>query len=220
MSRRQGQGALIAIEGGDGAGKSGVITALSAALRARGHEPLLTREPGGTPEAETLRGLLLNASGPQWHEDAELLLVTAARVQHVRTLIFPALAAGRIVVTDRFAGSTLAYQGAGHGLGEDKIRALHRLFLDDLWPDLTLVLDVDPDVGLARSRARLATEQADEGRFEGLADDFHRRVRQSFLDQARAAPERHALIDAHQPQEAVQADAVAALDAFLDRRDA
>lgn len=208
-------GAFIAVEGVDGSGKSGVVRHLIAALTQRGHDVLGTREPGGTPQGEALRGLLLAGEDDAWDPRAELLLMTAARVQHVARVVLPAVAAGRVVVSDRYAGSTLAYQGAGRGMAEGLIRDLHAAVVDDVWPDLTLVLDLDPAVGLARSRKRLATDAIDEGRFESLDLAFHQRIRAAFLAQAAAAPERHVVIDASGPPDAVQAAALTAIEAML-----
>ncbi|MFN3434764.1 MAG: dTMP kinase [Sphingomonas sp.] len=210
-------GAFIAVEGVDGSGKSGVVRALVAGLSAQGRDVLGTREPGGTPQGEALRGLLLAGSDDAWEPRAELLLMTAARVQHVARVIRPAVAAGRIVVSDRYAGSTLAYQGAGRGMDDGLIRDLHAKVVDDLWPDLTVVLDLDPAIGLARSRKRLSDAAIDEGRFESLALSFHQRIRAAFLAQAAAAPERHVVIDASGTPEAVQAAALAAVEQFLVR---
>lgn len=210
-------GAFIAVEGVDGSGKSGVVRALVAGLAAQGRDVLGTREPGGTPQGEALRGLLLAGSDDAWEPRAELLLMTAARVQHVARVIRPAVAAGRIVVSDRYAGSTLAYQGAGRGMDDGLIRDLHAKVVDDLWPDLTVVLDLDPAIGLARSRKRLSDAAIDEGRFESLALSFHQRIRAAFLAQAAAAPERHVVIDASGTPEAVQAAALAAVEQFLVR---
>jgi len=210
-------GAFIAVEGVDGSGKSGVVRRLVAGLQARGHDVVGTREPGGTPQGEALRGLLLAGEDAAWEPRAELLLMTAARVQHVARVVLPAVAAGRVVVSDRYAGSTLAYQGAGRGMSEPLIRELHAAMVDDLWPDLTLVLDVDPAVGLARSRKRLSDGGIDEGRFESLDLAFHQRIREAFLAQATAAPERHAVIDASGAPGAVQAQALAAVERFLAR---
>ena len=181
--------ALIAVEGIDGSGKSGVVRHLAAHLRGLGADVLATREPGGTPEGESLRALVLAG-------------------------IEPALARGQIVVTDRFVGSTLAYQGRGRGLSTGFILDLHRQAVGDLWPDLTLILDLDVATGLGRSRHRLSTDAIDEGRFEGLDLAFHESIRSAFRDQALEAPERHALIDASGTPEEVQA---AALAAVLDR---
>ncbi len=208
-------GAFIAVEGVDGSGKSGVVRHLIAALQAAGRDVLGTREPGGTPQGEALRGLLLAGHDDAWEPRAELLLMTAARVQHVARVVRPAVAAGRVVVSDRYAGSTLAYQGAGRGMAQALIRDLHAAMVDDLWPDLTLVLDLDPVVGLARSRRRLAIDAVDEGRFESLDLAFHQRIRAAFLAQAAAAPERHMVVDASGSPETVQAEALRAVERFL-----
>ena len=186
-----------------------MVAAIASHLSARPH--VVTREPGGTPEGEQLRALLLSGAADRWDPLAELLLMTAARVQHVRQVIRPALARGEVVVTDRFVGSTIAYQGGGDGVSEAFIRALHRDAADDLWPDLTIVLDVDPAIGLARSHRRLAALGADEGRFERLDLAFHRRVRASFLEQAARDPDRHAVVDASQAQAEVREAVVACL---------
>ncbi len=208
-------GAFIAVEGVDGSGKSGVVRHLIAHVQALGRDVLGTREPGGTPQGEALRGLLLAGEDDAWDPRAELLLMTAARVQHVARVVLPAVAAGRVVVSDRYAGSTLAYQGAGRGMAEALIRDLHAAVVDDIWPDLTLVLDLDPAIGLARSRKRLAVGGIDEGRFESLDLAFHQRIREAFLAQAAAAPERHVVVDAGGTPEAVQAAAATAVERFL-----
>ncbi len=208
-------GAFIAVEGVDGSGKSGVVRHLIAHVQALGRNVLGTREPGGTPQGEALRGLLLAGEDDAWDPRAELLLMTAARVQHVARVVLPAVAAGRVVVSDRYVGSTLAYQGAGRGMAEALIRDLHAAVVDDIWPDLTLVLDLDPAIGLARSRKRLAVGGIDEGRFESLDLAFHQRIREAFLAQAAAAPERHVVVDAGGTPEAVQAAAATAVERFL-----
>lgn len=207
MTRR---GLFIALEGGDGSGKSGALAHLGAALAGEA-DLLLTREPGGTPEGQALRAMLLQRGRLDWEPQAELLLIAAARAQHVARVIRPALAAGRVVVTDRYVGSTLAYQGAGRGIPEADIRTLHALSTGDLWPDLTVILDVDPQVALHRGLARLQAEGSNEDRFEALGLAFQQRVRQGFLAQAAAAPARHAVIDASAPLEAVQSAVVAAV---------
>jgi dTMP kinase len=176
-----------------------------------------TREPGGTEEGLALRKLLLGGSH-HWTPSAELLLINAARAQHVEKVIRPALADGKIVLCDRFVGSTLAYQGAGHGIPEERIRALHKLAAGDLWPDLTILLDVDPELALKRSRRRLSAAGSDEGRFEALDLAFHRRVRQSFLAQAARAGATHVVIDASRPQKVVEAEALAVVRATLRTR--
>jgi dTMP kinase len=205
---------FIALEGGDGSGKSGALAHLGAVL---GENVVLTREPGGTDEGLAIRGLLLARGTHDWEPQAELLLIAAARAQHVARVIRPALAAGRVVVSDRYVGSTLAYQGAGRGLDEAEIVMIHNHSTGALWPDLTVVLDVDPAVALARGMARLRAEGSREDRFEALGLAFQQRVRRSFLDQAAAAPERHAVVDANRPLAAVQADVAAVVRRFLGR---
>lgn len=199
-------GFFIALDGVDGGGKTGAIACLAEALTKLGHDLLVTREPGGTEEGLALRRLLLANDGYAWEPMAELLLMNAARVQHVARVIRPALQAGKIVLCDRFVASSIAYQGAGRGLPMADILDLHRISVGDIWPDLTLLLDIDPRRGLERSRRRLQTDQIDEGRFEDLELAFHQRVRESFLEQAARDPQRHAVIDAGRAQRVVQED--------------
>ena len=196
-------GRFIVLEGGEGAGKTGLLAFLADALAKSGHNVLPTREPGGTPEGLELRALLLADRGLDWHPAAELLMMTAARVQHVEHVIAPALATDCTVLCDRFIGSTIAYQGAGRGFSDASIRQLHKEFVGGLMPDITVLLDIDPEIGLRRSRTRLQQHHQDEGRFEALTLDFHQRVRQSFLNQADA---KTIVVDATQPQESVQAE--------------
>ncbi len=213
MLQKERASLFIVFEGGEGAGKTTAVGALADALRARGRDVLLTREPGGTPEGLALRALLLAADGPSWDAAAELLLMTAARVQHVQRVIQPALDAGRMVLCDRFIGSTLAYQGAGRGLDQDFIRDLHRRAVGGLQPGLTVLLDIDPAIGLARSRRRLGLQQADEARFEALDRAFHARVRASFLAQAAQSPT--LVIDAVRPAQDVEAAVIDGVSARL-----
>ena len=208
-------GRLIAFEGGEGAGKSTQITLLAEHLRGRGLDPLVTREPGGTAGGRALRALLLDEAGTAWTAEAETLLMVADRAQHVAETLLPALAAGRVVLTDRFVWSTLAYQGAGRGVDKALIRSLHRGACGDLWPDLTLLLDLDPAAGLARSRRRLAAEASGEGRFEALDLAFHGRIRQEFLDLAADPAHAVAVIDASLGVAAVQAAIQAAVLAVI-----
>ena len=207
-------GVFLALEGCDGSGKTGALAHLATVLG----DVVVTSEPGGTPEGLAVRSLLLARGAHDWEPPAELLLLAAARAQHVARVIRPSLAAGRVVVSDRYVGSTLAYQGAGRGLDEAAIRSVHALTTGDLWPDLTLVLDVDPEIALARSLARLRAEGSREDRFEALGLEFQRRVRRSFLDQAAAAPARHTVIDASRPAETVQAEVVAVVRRFRPAR--
>jgi dTMP kinase len=209
------RGAFIVFEGGDGAGKGSAVAATAEALAAEGRAVLTTREPGGTPEGMELRALLLSAAGARWDQGSELLLMTAARVQHVKRVIRPAVAAGKIVLCDRFVGSTLAYQGGGRGLPMSLIRDLHRDFVEDVWPDLTVLLDVEAATGIRRSRRRLAETAADEGRFEAMELGFHERVRAAVLAQAEAKPEATVIIDAARPLDSVAADVVSHVRAWL-----
>jgi dTMP kinase len=211
-------GLFIVVEGGDGAGKGSVIGSLAQTLRGAGNDVLVTREPGGTPEGTALRALLLSHAGAIWEPSAELLLMTAARIQHVARLIAPALAAGRHVLCDRFIGSTLAYQGGGRGLDDAMIQDLHRTMVGDVWPDLTLLLDVDPAIALARSHARLQADPGvDEGRFEALDLAFHQRVRHAYRALAHARANWR-VIDASRPLAEVRREAAEAVLNRLETR--
>lgn len=184
-------GVFVTFEGGEGSGKSTQIERLSARLAARGLDPLLTREPGGTPLGEGVRDLLLDpARKPS--PMTEALLLESARAELVASVIRPALAAGRVVLCDRYDDSTLAYQGGGRGLDEATLRAMNRAATGGLAPDLTILFDLDPELGLARrGRAPGPTNRLDR---EPL--DFHRRVRRRYLELAAAEPERWRVIDA------------------------
>lgn len=186
MARR---GRFITLEGGEGAGKSTQARRLATALAAQGLPVLRTREPGGSPGAEAIRDVLLGA-GP-WDPVAETVLHFAARREHVARMIEPALAAGIWVVCDRFADSTLAYQVAGQGTPRAIWDGLAAITLGGLRPDLTLVLDIPPEAGLARAEARGETN-----RYETLGLAFHTRIRDAFLAVAAAEPERCAVVDA------------------------
>lgn len=192
-------GRFITLEGGEGAGKSTLLRAVAAALEATGREVIATREPGGTPEGEALRRTLLEARPGAWEPMSETLLHYAARAQHVARVIRPALARGALVVCDRFADSTMVYQGYGLGVARETIAAIHRAVLGDFRPDLTFVLDVPVEVGLARA-ARHRTPD----RYEGDERAFHERVRQGFLAVAAAEPERCAVVDATRPADEVR----------------
>jgi dTMP kinase len=190
-----GRGRFITLEGGEGAGKSTQARTLAAALAAAGLPVLLTREPGGAPGAEAVRGLLL---GRAWDGIAECLLHFAARREHVARMIEPALAAGIWVVCDRFADSTLAYQVHGQGVPRAAFDAIAGAALQGLRPDLTLILDVPPDLGLARVRAR-----GEVNRYDRLDAAFHARVRAGFAAILAAEPERCRRIDAAAAAEVV-----------------
>jgi len=201
------RGRFITFEGGEGAGKSTQIRLLAAALQAAGTEVCVTREPGGSPGAEQIRELLVTGETGRWDAMTELLLLYAARRDHVQRLIEPALARGCWVLCDRFADSTMAYQGYGHGLDLDRIAELHRLVLGDMKPDLTLVLDLAPEIGLARTRADGEAERrGSEDRFERMELAFHERMREGFHAIAAADPERVVLVDAARETNAVTED--------------
>jgi dTMP kinase len=204
------RGRFISIEGGEGAGKSTQIANVLARLREAGRAVLATREPGGTPLAEEIRGLILAPRSEPVAPVTELLLMFAARAQHVRTVIEPALARGEWVVCDRFSDATIAYQGAGRGMDEARIRAIDEVAHGGLRPDLTLLLDLPVEHGLARAGARGAHD-----RFEQERHEFHQRVRARYLELARAEPQRVRVIDASRGQAEVRVEVVAALDAFM-----
>jgi dTMP kinase len=204
------RGRFITVEGGEGAGKSTQVALLVAALERAGIAAMATREPGGSPDAEAIRRLLLDGDGARWDAHSEALLLIAARRDHVTKLIEPALARGGWVVSDRFADSTLAYQGYGRGLAAADIALLHRFALGDFAPDLTLILDLPVSIGLARAAAR--SPEAD--RFERLDPSFHDRLSEGFRQIAAANPARCVLIDAAGSTEAVHR---AVLDAVAQR---
>lgn len=204
------RGRFITLEGGEGAGKSTLARTLAADLQAKGIEVVLTREPGGTPNAEALRALLVEGEPDRWSPLAETLLLYAARADHVARLIAPALDRGQWVICDRFSDSTRAYQGAAGGLAPDRLDAIHAASLAGFAPDLTLVVDLDPELGLARTVAR----GEDATRFERQPDAFHHALRQAFLDIAAAEPERCVVLDGAAPADAV---AQAARDAVTAR---
>ncbi len=200
-----GRGVFVTFEGGEGAGKSTQIARLAEHLRRGGHRPVLTtREPGGSPRAEAIREALLAGVAKPYGPFAEALLFSAARIDHLDTLIRPALARGEIVLCDRFTDSTRAYQGAAGGIEPALLASLERVVVGPTQPDLTLILDLDPEIGLARARARSGPSEEPD-RFEAETLDFHRRLREAFLRIAAAEPGRCAVIDAGAEAEAVEA---------------
>lgn len=205
------RGRFITLEGGEGAGKSTLSRGLADRLQGRGVEAVVTREPGGTPNAETLRNLLVEGEPGRWSPLAETLLLYAAREDHVRHLIEPALARGAWVICDRFYDSTQAYQGAAGGLSKDRLDAIHHASLGDFTPDLTLVVDLDPRVGLERTRSRGETAT----RFERQPLAFHDALRRAFLDIARLEAERCAVINGEQAPGAVLDEALALIETRL-----
>jgi dTMP kinase len=205
------QGRFITFEGGEGAGKSTQLKRLVARLQAAGQEVVPTREPGGSPGAESIRELVLNGSADRWSPVTETLLMYAARRDHVERVIRPALTRGGWVVCDRFADSTRAYQGAAGGTDAGLIAALETYILEETRPDLTLVFDLPVEVGLERAHARAGAEM----RFESKGQAFHERLREGFLGIARAEPERCAVIDATGSLDEVEARVWAAVDGRL-----
>lgn len=197
MSARRGK--FITLEGGEGAGKSTVLNAVRELLAAHGADVVVTREPGGTPAGEAIRGVLLD---PALHgriaPETELLLMFAARAQHVRETIAPALAAGRWVLSDRFTDASYAYQGGGRGQPAERIVALERWAATDLQPDLTLLLDLPVGVGLERARGRGPAD-----RIELEAHDFFERVRAAYRARAAEQTARFRIVDASRPLDAV-----------------
>lgn len=205
-------GLFITLEGPEGAGKSTNREYLAELLVQAGIEVVLTREPGGTPLAERIRELLLAPDSEVMAVDTELLLMFAARAQHLAGVIRPALARGAVVLCDRFTDATYAYQGGGRGLAYERIAILEQFVQGDLRPDLTLVFDLPVEVGLARAAARGKLD-----RFEQEQQSFFEAVRQTYLARAAQAPERYRVLDAAQPLSQVQADLAALVPALLER---
>ena len=207
-------GLLVAFEGGDGAGKSTQARLLAEALRSAGHGVVLTREPGGTPIGEKLRALVLEHGHGQVDARTEALIFAAARAAHVEQAIRPALERGDVVVTDRYIGSSIVYQGVGRGLGADAVRDLNAWATDGLWPDLTVLLDVDE----AEGRVRRTSGNAAEDRLESEPDAFHRDVRAAFLDLAATRPDAYLVLDAHREPAALAEEILAAVTRALEAR--
>ena len=199
------RGRFITFEGGEGTGKSTQAKRLAAALEARKIANIVTREPGGSPGAEEIRGLLVKGDPGRWNPLTEALLFYAARADHTDRTIKPALADGKWVICDRYSDSSYAYQGGGRGLNRETVRRIEAIAIDDFKPELTLVLDMDTELGLKRSIARANSET----RFEEMDIAFHTRMRKSFLEIARRNPDRCVVISADQDVDAV-ADAVLA----------
>ncbi len=196
-------GRFITLEGGEGAGKSTQIRLLADRLAERGIETLLTREPGGTAGAEAIRSLLVTGEPDRWDAMTETLLHYAARRAHVEKTVKPALSRGSWVISDRFADSTMAYQGYAGAVGRDVVAALHKLVLGDFAPDLTLVLDLPVATGLARAKQRMHGHKAAEDRYERMGRDFHEKLRDAFRDITAREPQRCHLIDADRDVDSV-----------------
>ena len=204
-------GRFITIEGGEGAGKSTQIQVVKDYLLTRGNDVVATREPGGTSEGQEIRNLLVSGDKDKWSPLSETLLILADRAAHLERVIRPALAEGKYVVCDRFFDSTKAYQGVAGGLGLDVIHNLQQPVLGTTLPDVTFLLDIDPEKGLRRAQVR-----GGELRFESKTLAYHRTLRNAFLDFAAQEPERIFVIDADRDVQAVSADILAVLDERLN----
>ena len=205
-------GVFLSFEGGEGLGKSLQATRLAEALKTRGRAVVHTREPGGTPAGERIREIVLHAREAPLSPEAQALLFSAARAQLVREVIRPALAAGRIVVADRYFDSTLAYQGYGHGADLEGLRAVTRFAVGGLVPQRTFLIDAPVEVVLARLARR---EGMRWDRFHGTDRDFYERVRDGYLRLAAAEPRRFVVIDGDRPEDEVTADIRREVDALL-----
>lgn len=204
------RGRFITVEGVEGAGKSTLIDAMREHLEASGQDVLVTREPGGTRLGEALREVLLDNHQREMIPEAELLLMFAARAQHVHETIRPALAGGTWVICDRFTDATYAYQGYGRGLSLDHIRYLEQWLQAEIRPDLTVLLDLPVETGLARTG-----ERGGPDRFESEEGAFFEKVRRGYLELARAEPDRFRTVDASRPREAVREQAAEVLQTFM-----
>lgn len=205
------RGWFITLEGGEGAGKSSCMPYIREHLEATGNRVLMTREPGGTALGERVREILLHPDGTPMHGDTELLLMFAARAQHLAEVILPALAAGSVVVCDRFTDASYAYQGGGREIPLERISALETWVQGDLRPDLTLLFDVPVEQGIARAKGRSAPDRFEQ---EDLA--FLQRVREAYRDIARREPERVRLVDASRDLPEVQAQVREHLNTLLE----
>lgn len=206
----RGQGVFISFEGIDGSGKSTQARALAETLRGQGHEVVLTREPGGSPGAEEIRRLVLEGDRDRWSAETEVLLFTAARRDHLERVIAPALAAGKGVICDRFADSTRMYQGLGRSGLRAVVDQLHRLMIGRE-PDLTILIDIDPAVGLGRALSRGGAE----ARFESFGEELQTRMRHGFLALAEEFPDRFVVIDGGRGMDEVAADVAQVVAARL-----
>ena len=202
--------AFISFEGIDGSGKTTQLELLAEQLRTEGHQVLLTREPGGSPGAEEIRTLVLQGDPDRWSAETELLLFTAARRDHLERTILPALAAGKIVLCDRFADSTRMYQGLSRGDLRQAVDTLHALMIGTE-PDLTVLIDINPALGLRRAKSRHGTEE----RFEDFGESLQARMRQGFLTLAAEQPHRIRLVDGDRSIEEVAQDVSNLVQSFL-----
>ncbi|MGB1077238.1 MAG: dTMP kinase [Bdellovibrionales bacterium] len=197
------KGLFITLEGGEGAGKTTQIKSIEKFLKEKSIETITTREPGGTPEAEKIRNLLVDRDGGNWSPEAETLLFFTARHMHLKDIIHPALEQGKTVICDRFTDSTRAYQCYGHGLNREFIEQVNRISINGFSPDLTFILDIPVKEGLLRSKAQNDNDQSTEDRFENMDLSFHEKLRAGFLDIAKKNRDRCHVIDALQTKETI-----------------
>jgi len=209
------RGKFISFEGGEGSGKSTQLRRFVARLQSGGLAVVPTREPGGTPGAESIRKLLVEGEPGRWDAFTEALLHFAARRDHVERLVKPALGAGKWVISDRFADSTIAYQGYGHQLGAATIKDLAKAAIGTFAPDLTVVIDIPVEIGLGRAKARAATGHGAEDRYERFDRAFHERVRAGFLEVAAGASNRCVVVDGQGSEDEVAARVLEAASARL-----
>lgn len=211
---------FITFEGIEGSGKGTAIEGLVKWLKKAGREVLLTREPGGSPLGGDIRSMLLHVKNNNLSPFAELFLYLADRAQHVSQVVQPAIDAGKVVISDRFADSTIVYQGYGRGLPLQTLYTLNHIAVGGVWPDLTIVLDLPAKVGLGRARARNKEQglEESEGRFEAEALEFHDKIREGYLDWAGKHPERIRVVDAGGAPEEVFARIRPLVQEFLDAK--
>lgn len=210
------RGLFITFEGGEGAGKSTQIRMLAATLRASGRGVVVTREPGGSPGAEAIRHVVLSGAAEPFGPEMEAVLFAAARADHIDRTIRPALERGAVVLSDRFVDSSRVYQGVTGGLDRSFMEELERATVEDMMPDLTLILDIDPEEGMRRAGARRGASEADRFEKEGLS--LHRRRRKAFLEIAKAEPKRCKVIDASRPVEKIAAEIAGVVGEVVERK--
>lgn len=210
---------FISIEGGDGSGKGTQIRLLTKWLNAQNIRFILTREPGGCPSAETIRKLVVEGEDDDWDGVSELLLYSAARREHIRKTILPALKDNLWVISDRFADSTTVYQGEGRGVARADVLKIHNMVVGENWPNLTFILDIEPQVGVHRSKANVHQngEVNQETRFENLNISFHEKVREGFLKVAEENKERCVLIHADDTPENIHLNIIKKLESYIER---
>ncbi|HIP94456.1 MAG TPA: dTMP kinase [Leucothrix sp.] len=212
ITKKQERGLFITFEGVEGAGKTTNISFIAEKIRKAGHQILLTREPGGTTTGEAIRKILISKELPEMHHITELLLMFAARSEHVHRKILPALEQGTWVLCDRFTDASYAYQGAGRGIESEKIRMLENLAQDTLRPDFTFLFDLEANIGLARAQSRGETD-----RFEQQHIDFFNRIRLRYLEMAKAEPQRFRFIAAQHELKHVQQQITQKLEEILQQ---